>query len=66
MEHVTNGYCGECEKDFKHQEIVYYTWYENDYFCKDCKEKIHERVLNRKYLDWQKRTNIIDQSDNNY
>lgn len=51
---TTIHYCGECQKDFLDKEICYYTWYENDVFCIDCKEIMNGRV-DQSYLDWQRR-----------
>lgn len=52
---VTNiSYCAECRRDFAKNELVYYTWYENDCFCDDCKQIMNGKVK-ESYLDWQKR-----------
>lgn len=48
------SYCGECHKNFVENEIVFYTWFENNTFCFDCKTKITAKS-NEEYLDWQKR-----------
>lgn len=48
------SYCGECHKDFVENEIGFYTWFENNTFCFDCKRKITAKS-NEEYLDWQKR-----------
>lgn len=51
---TSKNYCAECQKDFKPQEICYYTWYENDVFCHDCKVIMNQRV-SENYLDWELR-----------
>lgn len=60
---VTNkSYCAECHRDFNQNEACFYTWYENDIFCHDCKKVMNERV-SEKYLDWELR---ILKKANNY
>ena len=51
---TTKSYCGECQKDFSPNEPCFYTWFENDVFCYDCKKVINQRS-NEKYLDWELR-----------
>jgi len=54
MKDTISNYCGECERDFVAGEVVYYTWYENNFFCEKCKEVMNKRVTHS-YLDWQLR-----------
>lgn len=46
--------CAECNKDFREGETCYFTWYENNVFCHDCKEIMNGRVT-ESYLEWQLR-----------
>lgn len=55
MKEAAHEFCGECRKDFKPGEIVYYTWYENLTFCGTCKRKM-EALVSVEYLGWQQRT----------
>lgn len=48
------SYCAECQKDFSENEKCYYTWYENNVFCTDCK-KIMDGRVDPSYLDWSER-----------
>lgn len=52
MTNTSAKYCAECLKDFSHNQKVYYTWYENRCFCKDCKMIMNTRVSSE-YLDWE-------------
>lgn len=58
---TNKSYCAECQRDFDQNETCYFTWYENNVFCQDCKKIMNERV-SEKYLDWQLR--IFIQPDN--
>lgn len=48
------NFCSECDKNFSHGEKVYYTWYENRFFCDNCKDIMEDRVSEAN-LDWQVR-----------
>lgn len=54
MTETTISYCAECHKDFKDKDTCWYTWYENNVFCHDCKTIMNGRVK-ESYLDWQLR-----------
>ncbi|WP_248508805.1 hypothetical protein [Sporosarcina sp. NCCP-2222] len=42
--------CGECERDFRPGEIVYYAWIENRTFCGKCQVKLAPVIK-----DWEPR-----------
>lgn len=48
MKETNISYCGECQRDFKNPEIVWYAPIENDCFCRDCKKKLDIK-------DWEPR-----------
>lgn len=50
----SKSYCAECQRDFNQSEPCFYTWYENNVFCYDCKIIMNQRV-SEKYLDWELR-----------
>ena len=56
IKEIYNCRCSECKKTFKN-ELVWFTWLENSYFCDECKEIMNGRV-SESYLDWQQRQNI--------
>lgn len=41
-------YCGECLRDFKANEVVWFAPIENDCFCSKCKAELDIK-------DWEKR-----------
>lgn len=46
------SYCDECCRDFIMGEVVHFTWYENRFFCDECKQIMNKRVRET-YLDWK-------------
>lgn len=60
MKETLGGYCGECLREFECEEVVYYTWYENSFFCESCKQIMNTRVTPA-YLDWQLRKVVFSE-----
>ena len=54
VERTAAKYCGECQRDFYDGEVIYFTCYENRFFCSKCQVKLNERV-DPEYLDWKLR-----------
>lgn len=54
MKTIIKGYCAECRRDFTDGEVVNFTWYENAFFCDECKAVMNTRVT-PSYLDWEQR-----------
>lgn len=55
MKTTTLKYCGECQRDFKPGEIVWYAWIENRCFCATCKDRLQIQ-------DWEPRK-VPERSD---
>ncbi|GKV54271.1 hypothetical protein NCCP2222_02180 [Sporosarcina sp. NCCP-2222] len=50
MKKALSNMCGECERDFRPGEIVYYAWIENRTFCGKCQVKLAPVIK-----DWEPR-----------
>lgn len=50
MKPARSTYCGECTKDFKPGEVVYFAWIENRSFCAECHLKLKPKIK-----DWETR-----------